>query len=78
MRYDTETITVYNKQLPLEPQEFKDELVAFVQSPVGAFLEAERVLKVKDGELMYFEIYATSVGKQWDTYSNLNPIYKQW
>ena len=49
--------------MPLEPEEFKKELVAFVASPTGAFLEAERVLKVKDGKLKYFEIYANSIGK---------------
>ena len=33
---------------------------------------------MKDDKLKYFEVYGTSVGKQWDSHANLNPIYLQW
>lgn len=36
----------------------------------------ERVIAVKEGKLKYFQLFATSVGKQWDSYEKLNPIYE--
>ena len=64
--------------MPLDPSDFKKELKAFIESPVGAFLEAERVISYKKDKLVYFEVYGTSIGKQWDSHANLNPIYLAW
>ena len=36
------------------------------------------MLVMKEGRIKFMEIKATSVGKQWDSYENLNPVYEDW
>lgn len=38
----------------------------------------ERMLVLKEGKIKFMEIKAVSVGKQWDSYENLNPVYEDW
>lgn len=36
------------------------------------------MLVLKNDRVKFMEFKATSIGKQWDSYENLNPVYEQW
>lgn len=52
--------------------------MAFASSQRGAQLISQRVISLKEDKLKFFELYAISIGKQWDSYEKLNPVYEQW
>lgn len=53
----------YEKELPLEPEEFSSELLEFAKTEKGQQLINDRIIAFSDEKLKYFEVIAISNGK---------------
>lgn len=62
--------------LPIsQPADFNKQLLDFAKTPVGLNLAQQSTLIIVDDKLKYFEIKATSRGREWEEQKGDNDVY---
>lgn len=70
---------LYPTRVPLNPKDLNRELQEWIAAEDYAHqLAMDKVIIMKDGKLKFFELQVNSIGKQWDSYEHLNPVYEEW
>lgn len=60
----------------MNPADLNAKLTEWIAAePYAAKLAHDKIIIMKDGKLKFFELMVNSIGKQWDSYEHLNPIY---